>query len=201
MKSDNKIIIVEPSPIVSAGLASYFDDCKQISIVSQLDRIDRMEEKLAAYNPDILIINPLLIAYDNNEQFLKICRDFSSVIPVAIVSSYIDASILKQFKDVIEINDSKQKVVTKIFNLLNDNNITQDKPENVELSNRETDVLVALVKGLTNKEISDKLFISVHTVITHRKNIIRKTGIKSVSGLTVYALLNNLVDESEIYGN
>ena len=198
MKSDNKIIIVEPSPIVSAGLASYFEDCKQISIVSQLDRIDRVEEKLAAYNPDILIINPLLIAYDFNEQFLKICRDFSNVIPVALVSTYVDAGILKQFKDVIEINDSKQKVVSKIFNLLNDNNLDQDKPESVELSNRETDVLVALVKGLTNKEISDKLFISVHTVITHRKNIIRKTGIKSVSGLTVYALLNNLVDESDI---
>lgn len=198
MKSDNKIIIVEPSPIVSAGLVSYFDDCKQISIVSQLDRIDRVEEKLAAYNPDILIINPLLIAYDFNEQFLKICRDFSNVIPVALVSTYVDAGILKQFKDVIEINDSKQKVVSKIFNLLNDNNLAQDKPESVELSNRETDVLVALVKGLTNKEISDKLFISVHTVITHRKNIIRKTGIKSVSGLTVYALLNNLVDESDI---
>ena len=199
MKSDKKIIIVEPSPIVSAGLASYFDDINQVSIVSQLDRIDRMEEKLAAYNPDILIINPLLIAYDTNEHFLKICRDFSNVIPVALVTSYVDTGILKQFKDVIEINDSKQKVVTKIFNLLSDNNLTQDKPENIELSNRETDVLVALVKGLTNKEISDKLYISVHTVITHRKNIVRKTGIKSVSGLTVYALLNNLVDESEIY--
>lgn len=198
MKSDNKVIIVEPSPIISAGLASYFDDCKQISIISQLDRIDRMEEKLATYTPDILIINPLLIAYDTNEQFMKICRDFSNVIPVALVSSYVDASILKQFQDVIEINDSKQKVVSKIFNLLNDSKISQDKPENVELSNRETDVLIALVKGLTNKEISDKLFISVHTVITHRKNIIRKTGIKSVSGLTVYALLNNLVEESDI---
>ena len=199
MKSDNKIIIVEPSPIVSAGLASFFDDIKQVSIVSQLDRIDRMEEKLAAYNPDILIINPLLIAYDTNEPFLKICRDFSNAIPVALLTSYVDAGILKQFKDVIEINDSKQKVVTKIFNLLNDNKLSQDKPESVELSNRETDVLVALVKGMTNKEISDKLFISIHTVITHRKNIIRKTGIKSVSGLTVYALLNNLVDETEIY--
>ena len=199
MKSDKKIIIVEPSPIVSAGLASYFDDIKQVSIVSQLDRIDRMEEKLAAYNPDILIINPLLITYDTNEHFLKICRDFSNVIPVALVTSYVDAGILKQFKDVIEINDSKQKVVTKIFNLLSDNKLTQDKPESIELSNRETDVLVALVKGLTNKEISDKLYISVHTVITHRKNIVRKTGIKSVSGLTVYALLNNLVDEAEIY--
>ena len=199
MKSDNKIIIVEPSPIVSAGLASFFDDIKQVSIVSQLERIDRMEEKLAAFNPDVLIINPLLIAYDTNEQFLKICRDFSNVIPVALVTSYVDAGILKQFKDVIEINDSKQKVVTKIFNLLNDSKLTQDKSESVELSNRETDVLVALVKGMTNKEISDKLFISIHTVITHRKNIIRKTGIKSVSGLTVYALLNNLVDETEIY--
>ena len=199
MKSDKKIIIVEPSPIVSAGLASYFDDINQVSIVSQLDRIDRMDEKLAAYNPDILIINPLLIAYDTNEHFLKICRDFSNVIPVALVTSYVDAGILKQFKDVIGINDSKQKVVTKIFNLLSDNKLTQDKPESIELSNRETDVLVALVKGLTNKEISDKLYISVHTVITHRKNIVRKTGIKSVSGLTVYALLNNLVDETEIY--
>ena len=199
MKSDKKIIIVEPSPIVSAGLASYFDDINQVSIVSQLDRIDRMEEKLAAYNPDILIINPLLIAYDTNEHFLKICRDFSNVIPVALMTSYVDTGILKQFKDVIEINDSKQKVVTKIFNLLSDNKLTQDKPESIELSNRETDVLVALVKGLTNKEISDKLYISVHTVITHRKNIVRKTGIKSVSGLTVYALLNNLVDETEIY--
>ena len=199
MKSDKKIIIVEPSPIVSAGLASYFYDINQVSIVSQLDRIDRMEEKLAAYNPDILIINPLLIAYDTNEHFLKICRDFSNVIPVALVTSYVDAGILKQFKDVIEINDSKQKVVTKIFNLLSDNKLTQDKPDSIDLSNRETDVLVALVKGLTNKEISDKLYISVHTVITHRKNIVRKTGIKSVSGLTVYALLNNLVDETEIY--
>jgi DNA-binding NarL/FixJ family response regulator len=190
---------VEPSPIVSAGIASFFNDIKQVSIVSQLDRIDRMEEKLAAYNPDVLIINPLLIAYDTNEQFLKLCRDFSNVIPVALVTSYVDAGILKQFKDVIEINDSKQKVVTKIFNLLSDNKLTQEKPESIELSNRETDVLVALVKGMTNKEISDKLFISIHTVITHRKNIIRKTGIKSVSGLTVYALLNNLVDETEIY--
>ncbi|MBR6438643.1 MAG: response regulator transcription factor [Bacteroidales bacterium] len=198
MKSDNKIIIVEPSPIISAGLAQYFDDCKQISIVSQLDRIDRLEEKLAACNPEILIINPLLIAYDFNEQFMKICRDFLNMIPVALVTSYIDKNVLKQFKEVIEINDNKQKVVSKIFNLLNDNKSGQEQTENVELSNRETDVLIALVKGMTNKEISDKLFISVHTVITHRKNIIRKTGIKSVSGLTVYALLNNLVDESDI---
>lgn len=198
MKSDNKIIIVEPSPMLSGGLAQYFDDIRQVSVVSQLESIDRLEEKLASYNPEILIINPLLVSFDANEAFQKLLRDFPNVVPVALVSSFIDKNILRQFKDVIEMTDSKQKVVSKIFNLLNDNNLSQEKTENVELSNREIDVLVALAKGLTNKEISDQLFISVHTVITHRKNIVRKTGIKSVSGLTVYALLNNLVDESDI---
>lgn len=198
MKSDNKIIIVEPSPMLSGGLAQYFDDIRQVSVVSQLESTDRLEEKLASFNPEILIINPLLVSFDANEAFQKLLRDFPNVVPVALVSSFIDKNILRQFKDVIEMTDSKQKVVLKIFNLLNDNNLSQEKTENVELSNREIDVLVALAKGLTNKEISDQLFISVHTVITHRKNIVRKTGIKSVSGLTVYALLNNLVDESDI---
>ncbi len=70
---------------------------------------------------------------------------------------------------------------------------TNHSAEKVELSDREKDVLIALTKGLTNKEIADKLHISTHTVISHRKNIVRKTGIKAVSGLTLYALFNNLV--------
>lgn len=199
MKPDNKIIIVDPSPMLSAGLAQCFDDIKQVSVVSQLDSMDRLEEKLASYNPEILIINPLMVSYDANETFQKLLRDFPNIIPVALVSSFVGKNILKQFKELIDMTDNKQKVVSKIFNLLSDSDVSQEKSESIELSNREIDVLVALAKGLTNKEISDQLFISVHTVITHRKNIIRKTGIKSVSGLTVYALLNNLVDESEIY--
>jgi regulator of cell morphogenesis and NO signaling len=62
------------------------------------------------------------------------------------------------------------------------------------LSQREKEILSCVAKGMLNKEIADHLNISIHTVITHRKNITRKTGIKTVSGLTVYALLNNLVD-------
>ena len=55
-----------------------------------------------------------------------------------------------------------------------------------------------VAKGLANKEIADRLTISVHTVISHRKNISHKTGIKSVAGLTVYALLHNLLGESDV---
>ena len=67
-----------------------------------------------------------------------------------------------------------------------------------ELSLREKEILVCVAKGMLNKEIADAENISIHTVITHRKNIARKTGIKTVAGLTVYALLNNLIDINTI---
>lgn len=67
-----------------------------------------------------------------------------------------------------------------------------------ELSEREKEILVGVAKGLLNKEIADAYNISINTVITHRKNITRKTGIKTVSGLTVYAILNNLIDINTI---
>ena len=70
--------------------------------------------------------------------------------------------------------------------------------ERHELSAREKEILVSVAQGLLNKEIADKHNISINTVITHRKNITRKTGIKTVPGLTVYALLNNLIDINSI---
>lgn len=75
----------------------------------------------------------------------------------------------------------------------------QKKPHQIlqdteELSSRERDVVVQIVKGLSNKEIADVLCISVHTVITHRKNITRKLNIHSTAGLTIYAIVNKLID-------
>lgn len=66
------------------------------------------------------------------------------------------------------------------------------------LSEREKDVLIQLVKGLSNKEIADVLCISTHTVITHRKNITRKLNIHSTAGLTIYAIVNHLVDIEQL---
>ena len=77
-------------------------------------------------------------------------------------------------------------------------NHAAQKEEAEELSEREKDVLIQVVKGLSNKEIADVLCISMHTVIAHRKNITRKIGIKTVAGLTAYAILNNLIDINSI---
>jgi regulator of cell morphogenesis and NO signaling len=65
--------------------------------------------------------------------------------------------------------------------------------ETEELSVRETEVLVHIVKGLSNKEIADALCLSAHTVMSHRKNIVRKLNIHSIAGLTIYAIVNGIV--------
>ena len=67
-------------------------------------------------------------------------------------------------------------------------------PETEELSSRERDVLIQIVHGLSNKEIADVLCISMHTVISHRTHITRKLNIHSVAGLTIYAIVNHLID-------
>lgn len=194
----NKIVIAEPSPIVAAGLLRFFDDLNQVQVVSVVDNIDDLNDKMIVHNPDMLIVNPIMLGYTNNNAFKQINHISPDCICIALVTTYVDKSLLRYFKEIIELSDNKQKVNNKIFNLLN-NDDAASQNDSVDLSNRETDVLICVAKGMTNKDISDMLNISVHTVITHRKNIVKKTGIKSVSGLTVYALLNNLVEESEIY--
>ena len=82
-------------------------------------------------------------------------------------------------------------VSVKISHMINKNS-----DNNESLSEREKDVVISMVQGMTNKEIADHLCISINTIITHRRNIARKLQIHSPAGLTIYAIVNNLVDIS-----
>ena len=87
----------------------------------------------------------------------------------------------------------KNDVAVKISNMINPGG------ENSEtLSEREKDVVIGVVQGMTNKEIADHLCISINTVITHRRNIARKLQIHSPAGLTIYAIVNNWVDIASV---
>ena len=89
---------------------------------------------------------------------------------------------------------SKQNDVTR-----NISGMVMGAAQNVDaLSDRERDVIISLVQGMSNKEIADHLCISVNTVITHRRNIARKLQIHSPAGLTIYAIINGLVDISSV---
>ncbi|MBQ2539165.1 MAG: helix-turn-helix transcriptional regulator [Bacteroidales bacterium] len=98
---------------------------------------------------------------------------------------------MQSFKTIIDIREQGSKVPQLLRECCQ--NVDDTTEENYDLSDRESEVLVLVAQGNSSKEIADKLNISIHTVNTHRKNITHKTGIKSVAGLAVYAMLHNLV--------
>jgi DNA-binding CsgD family transcriptional regulator len=98
----------------------------------------------------------------------------------------------------INLFDTPTLICYKVNDILNSFISDQSKETDTELTKREIEVLQLLTKGHSNKEIADQLFVSTHTVISHRKNISEKTGIKSASGLTMYAILKKIIDVSEI---
>ena len=192
----NRVIICEASEMISIGLAEIIDSMAQFDVVSRLDSPEHLSEKIVATDANLLIIDPTLLGFHNRDFLSQLGKEHPQLIMIALATSYLDHSMLIPYSGVIEINDTRSKIISKM------NEFAQSEAaknaDDVELSKRETDVLVAVAKGMMNKEIADKMNISIHTVISHRKNITRKTGIKSVSGLTVYALLNNLIDEKDL---
>jgi len=84
------------------------------------------------------------------------------------------------------------------FNLLSFKDVESREENESELSNREIDVLKLITQGFINKEIADKLNISLNTVLSHRKNIMSKLGIKTVSGLTFYSIANGYISGESI---
>ena len=194
----NRIIICEASEIITNGLYEIIQGMSGFDVVMRLDSPESLTEKLLVSDSNILIINPLLMGFNGQNMVSQWVKENPQLVCIALVTTYMEESALKNFDGIIGINDSKLKIINKL-NQIAQSSDKNEKPDDVELSKREIDVLVAVAKGLMNKEIADQMNISIHTVISHRKNITRKTGIKSVSGLTVYALLNNLIDETEVY--
>ncbi|KAB3745219.1 helix-turn-helix transcriptional regulator, partial [Phocaeicola vulgatus] len=88
----------------------------------------------------------------------------------------------------------------KLVDLMN-LGVDETDGEQEALSQREKEIICCVVRGMTNKETAEKLFLSIHTVITHRRNIARKLQIHSPAGLTIYAIVNKLVELSEVKMN
>ena len=186
-----RLLIVEPSELIVEGLKAILDGQIRFKLLEPEVSADHLEERVISSQPDIVLINPTLVPANLNN--LRSERQFAVV---ALVYQYVERDLLKQFDAVVDIRDSRAVIINTLAQAFSAENETGKS--NYELTKRETAVLVELAQGKTNKEIADSLNVSVHTVISHRKNITHKTGIKSVAGLTVYAMLNNLIDESAL---
>lgn len=116
----------------------------------------------------------------NNEEWLKLHSQVEDVIFIPGIRN-------------LEQKLRNSEVTQKISSM-----ISKNPDAGNALSDREKDVVICLVQGMSNKEIADHLFISINTVITHRRNIARKLQIHSPAGLTIYAIVNDLIDISSV---
>lgn len=190
-----RVLIVEPSIIIRQGLAVLFSTINNFEIVGSLSDMHRIDERIADFRADIVLLNPSLIDFHKHSAVRNI---FPDTIVVALAYIYTDSEFLRQFNAVIDICDDSHRIENKLSEALSNIHQSSTSVETDDLSDREKEILVAVARGMMNKEIAILHNISIHTVISHRKNISRKTGIKSVSGLTVYALLNNLIEQNDI---
>ena len=193
-----KIAIAEPSSMLRIGLEQLLRELPDAEVVFSTDNLNALYSRINALHPDVLIVNPLLFDYTKRATIRAEFDQLPNLRIIGLITAYIESQHQRQFAGVIELNDDLQRVKSTLKQVASSLQSDSDEPDTDPLSDREKDVLVCLSKGLKNNEIADELNISVHTVITHRKNIVRKTGIKSVAALTVYAILNNLIEQKDI---
>lgn len=192
-----KIAILEPCILLRMGLETVLKKSNRFKPIIKIIQ----EDPNADYNnilcnmyDTIFIVDPICLGTKPRNRY----NVPTSVKLIAFShGGYNDSSYIG-YDDVISQCMSLQNIIDIILNLQNKDERHIINTESNTLTSREREIVVCVVKGMTNKQIADNLYLSTHTVITHRRNISKKLQIHSTSGLTVYAIMNKLVDLNDI---
>ena len=190
-----KITIVEPSDIIRGGMVAILKRAQALHAeIFEVSDPEQLRNALGWQRPDILIVNPALLGVFTPAQVRKEAGN-ADLRLVALQVALTDAGQLKGYDEVVSVYDGADQINDKLMRLSNE---PDGSKRQEPLSQREKEVVACVVQGMTNKQIADKLCLSPHTVITHRRNISAKLGIHSTAGLTIYAIVNKLVDLGDI---
>lgn len=198
MSGKVKILVAEPSVIVRNGILAILRQTDALHLeVAEVAEIENLRNSLSWQKPDILVINPASLGLFALQQIRKESPN-PSMKCIALLSSFAEGAAMKQYDESISLYDSVDQILCKITRLINE---PEEDKRHESLSLREKEVIVCVIQGMTNKQIADKLCLSAHTVITHRRNISAKLDIHSTAGLTIYAIVNKLVELDDIKDN
>ncbi len=196
-----KVIIASSSAIVRSGLATVLKRISDIRINAiEVNSAESLRSYVRMQMPDIIVVDPFMGGWFDLTTFKQETGKDGTTRYVALLCSVADPAQLRSYDETISIYDTYDAISQKLERLLSRDDADSGGDEKEMLSQREKEIITYVVKGFTNKEIADKLSLSVHTVITHRRNIARKLQIHTPSGLTIYAIVNKLVELKDIEG-
>ncbi|WP_282189230.1 LuxR C-terminal-related transcriptional regulator [Maribellus sp. YY47] len=186
-----KVIIVHPAELVRRGLVSALEDLQRTRIISVATFAEvRSEDYKAAAK--LLLLVP--VTCHHTSELLELRTKIGDHLFIGILLHDKEKYKTDHFDKVLRL-DAPARQLREIAERFFEQD---DTGLNDELTAREKEVLRLIALGNTNKTIAESLFISTHTVISHRKNITEKLGIKSIPGLTVYAIIQKIVAPTDI---
>lgn len=196
------ILIIEPHKLLAYGLQLAlrrgFPDSSVQLCVDLMER-DALRQHITFVAPDIIIADPLLTGVQYHADLLPAGKEPTLI---AVNHSLLPENLYKGYSFVCLPTVDPQSLIQQIQEAEQPEveMVESEESKQTPLSQRECEVVAWVARGLTNKEIADVLHLSPHTVVTHRRNIATKLDIHSPSGLTIYALMNNLISMEEAKG-
>jgi DNA-binding NarL/FixJ family response regulator len=193
--SSISFVIACESYIVNSGLEKIISRFPGAEAVQYIFDKKQLIPAVNKVNPDFLIVNARMLddPHKNIAELFK--RKLKSRFIILTGEKRRNEKFVF-FDEHICLSDKKDLIINKLSDMIDA--LPEEKKQKSELTEREKDVLRQVALGYTNKEIAEKLFISIHTVITHRKNITKKTDIRTASGMTAYAILQKIIHPEEI---
>ncbi len=193
------IVVAETSAIIRSGLSAVLKRIPNLDVHPvEVTSPDALSNYANLHQPDIIIINPTFEGWFSVKDFRSKHPNLKRTRYVALISFIATQNQLKEYDEHFSIYDDPGTIADKIHGLMHTPEEDEKETDTEALSQREKEIITCVVKGMTNKAIADKLYLSIHTVITHRRNIARKLQIHSPAGLTIYAIVNKLVELSDI---
>ena len=185
------VLIVHPSEIVRKGLLSVLEN-EIVSSILCFENLEELKEQVFVTYTKLMFILP---AANDPRELLETLKNKSNHIVLIGIQEENPGTSYKSFDSLYSINAPARELVQQIKSYCQE---SLSESTDDELTLREKEVLRLIALGHTNKSIAEHLYISTHTVISHRKNITEKLGIKSIPGLTVYAIIQKIISQADI---
>lgn len=216
MKAVN-IVLADSSELIRIGLRTILAQNNRIQIAGEATTQDELLEQVASFSPEVVVIDytsadftidviPKVLQKHKNVRFVAITKAQSGQTIVDALRSGVmshvkkDCSATEIIESVVETAKGNKFFCGQILERIREEKINVEdiefdemSCEPITLSERELEVIALIAEGYTNSQVAEKLFLSSHTVTTHRKNIMKKLGVNNTAGIVMYAVKTQLV--------
>lgn len=207
-----RVVVVDDHKIVRQGIIAYLQTEEEIEVIGEASSGDEGAKKVIDLQPDVVLMDLIMENGTGIEATEQIMKQLSHCKVIILTSYYDDEQIFPAIEagafsyilktsSAIEIANAIKKAVAgenviepKVANKMMTGYQSEKKKPHYELTDREIEVLLCIGNGMTNLEISEKLYIGIKTVKTHVSNILSKLGVQDRTQAAVYVHRNNLLN-------